>query len=58
MYIISKEVVLKVQKDKYTNRQVYIIITMYVNVINNVIRSYFLSRHDSQIKKYKNMANF
>ena len=31
---------------------------MQLNVINNVIRSYFLSGHDSQTKKYKNMANF
>ena len=46
------------QKDKYTNHPGYIIITMYVNVITNVIRSYFLPKHDTQTKKYKGMANF
>ena len=53
-----KKVLLIVQKDKYTNRPAYVSITMYVNVINNVIRSYFLPKHDLQTKKYKSMTNF
>ena len=53
-----KKVLLIVQKDKYTNRAAYIIITMYVNLINNVIRSYFLPTHNLETKKYKIMANF
>ena len=53
-----KKILLIVQKDKYTNHPGYIIITIYVNIINNVIRSYFLPKHDTQTKKYKSMANF